>query len=191
MTTTTLIPGDANSEPQASPLVLENFIGGRWVPAQATGVVDVAGSDGRAYPHRLTNGFRVNAAGHSFKHRPLNGLDAAAASSTSIARHHLCLNAGQRSMAGSVLVTVADAHENILPRLKEEAEKMAAGEGTHPNAGLGPAIFRAARDRIHDSIGGGIQEGAELLVHGRRPKRASRRGNFVGPAVLTKVRPEM
>jgi len=100
-------------------------------------------------------------------------------------------NAGQRCMAGSVLVTVAGARESILPRLKAEAEKLVAGEGSDPNARLGPVISRAACDRIRNSIESGIEEGAELLVDGRRPNGVPAGGHFIGATVLTNVEPGM
>jgi malonate-semialdehyde dehydrogenase (acetylating)/methylmalonate-semialdehyde dehydrogenase len=100
-------------------------------------------------------------------------------------------NAGQRCMAGSVLVTVGAAKEAIMGRLKAEAEKLVAGEGTNPKASLGPVISRAACDRIHDCIESGVKEGAELLVDGRRPKDVPAGGNFVGPTVLDNVKPGM
>jgi malonate-semialdehyde dehydrogenase (acetylating) / methylmalonate-semialdehyde dehydrogenase len=100
-------------------------------------------------------------------------------------------NAGQRCMAGSVLVTVGSAKEAIMGRLKQEAEKLVAGEGTNPKASLGPVISRAACDRIHECIDSGVKEGAELLVDGRRPKDVPAGGNFVGPTVLNNVKPGM
>jgi malonate-semialdehyde dehydrogenase (acetylating) / methylmalonate-semialdehyde dehydrogenase len=100
-------------------------------------------------------------------------------------------NAGQRCMAGSVLVTVGAAQKAIMGRLKEEAQKLIAGEGTNPKAALGPVISRAACDRVHDCIESGISEGAELLVDGRRPSAVPAEGNFVGPTILNKVTAEM
>jgi malonate-semialdehyde dehydrogenase (acetylating) / methylmalonate-semialdehyde dehydrogenase len=100
-------------------------------------------------------------------------------------------NAGQRCMAGSVLVTVGAAKARLMPRLKEEAEKVMVGEGTDPKASLGPVISSAACERVHDAIESGIREGAELLVDGRRPKHVSRDGNFVGPTILNQVTPGM
>jgi malonate-semialdehyde dehydrogenase (acetylating)/methylmalonate-semialdehyde dehydrogenase len=94
-------------------------------------------------------------------------------------------------MAGSVLITVGAAQKTIMPKLKEEAEKLVAGEGTNPKAALGPVISPAACDRIHDSIESGIKEGAELLVDGRRPQGVPGGGNFVGPTILNQVTPEM
>ena len=100
-------------------------------------------------------------------------------------------NAGQRCMAGSVLVTVGDAQQKIMGRLKEEAEKLIAGDGTDPKASLGPVISSAACDRIHEAIETGVREGAELLVDGRRPKHAPAGGNFVGPTILNNVKANM
>jgi malonate-semialdehyde dehydrogenase (acetylating)/methylmalonate-semialdehyde dehydrogenase len=100
-------------------------------------------------------------------------------------------NAGQRCMAGSVLVTVGAAQKTIMPRLKEEAQKLIAGEGTNPKAALGPVISSAACERVHDCIESGIKEGAELLVDGRRPSGVPAGGNFVGPTILNNVTPEM
>ena len=100
-------------------------------------------------------------------------------------------NAGQRCMAGSVLVTVGEAQKAVMGRLTEEAEKLIAGEGTHPNVALGPVISRAACERIHGAIESGVQEGAELLVDGRRPRGVPAGGNFVGPTILANVKPEM
>jgi malonate-semialdehyde dehydrogenase (acetylating)/methylmalonate-semialdehyde dehydrogenase len=100
-------------------------------------------------------------------------------------------NAGQRCMAGSVLVTVGAAQKVIMERLKEEAQKLIAGEGTNPKAALGPVISTAACDRVHDCIESGLKEGAQLLIDGRRPSGVPARGNFVGPTILNNVTPEM
>ena len=100
-------------------------------------------------------------------------------------------NAGQRCMAGSVLVTVGSARAAIMGKLKDEAEKVIAGDGRDPKASLGPVISHAACERIHDAIDGGIKEGAELLVDGRRPKNTPAGGNFVGPTILDNVKPGM
>jgi len=100
-------------------------------------------------------------------------------------------NAGQRCMAGSVLVTVGSAHEKIVNRLKSEAEKVVAGDGHDPKASLGPVISSAACERIHDAIENGVKEGAELLVDGRRPENVPAGGNFVGPTILNNVKPGM
>jgi malonate-semialdehyde dehydrogenase (acetylating)/methylmalonate-semialdehyde dehydrogenase len=100
-------------------------------------------------------------------------------------------NAGQRCMAGSVLITVGSAKTAIMDRLKAGAEKLIAGDGMDAKVSLGPVISSASCERIHESIESGLQEGAELLVDGRRPAGVPAGGNFVGPTILTNVKPGM
>jgi malonate-semialdehyde dehydrogenase (acetylating) / methylmalonate-semialdehyde dehydrogenase len=100
-------------------------------------------------------------------------------------------NAGQRCMAGSVLVTVGSAKAAIMDRLKAGAEKLIAGDGMDAKVSLGPVISSASCERIHESIESGLKEGAELLVDGRRPAGVPTGGNFVGPTILNNVKPEM
>jgi malonate-semialdehyde dehydrogenase (acetylating)/methylmalonate-semialdehyde dehydrogenase len=100
-------------------------------------------------------------------------------------------NAGQRCMAGSVLVTVGQAQAAITARLKAEAEKLIAGDGGDARVSLGPVISHAACERIHEAIENGMREGAELLVDGRRPAGVPAGGNFVGPTILNHVKPGM
>ena len=90
-------------------------------------------------------------------------------------------NAGQRCMAGSVLVTVGSAQTAIMGPLKAAAEKLIAGDGMDAKVSLGPVISSAACERIHEAIDNGVNEGAELLVDGRRPAGVPAGGNFVGP----------
>jgi malonate-semialdehyde dehydrogenase (acetylating)/methylmalonate-semialdehyde dehydrogenase len=98
-------------------------------------------------------------------------------------------NAGQRCMAGSVVVTVGSARETILDRLKAETEKLVAGDGTSSKSSLGPVISQASCERIHEAIDRGVREGAELLVDGRRPRGLHENGSFVGPTLLSGVKP--
>ena len=100
-------------------------------------------------------------------------------------------NAGQRCMAGSVLVTVGSARTAILEPLKKAAEKLVAGDGMNAKSGLGPVISSASCDRIHEAIESGVKEGAELLVDGRRPQGVPEGGNFVGPTILNNVTAKM
>jgi malonate-semialdehyde dehydrogenase (acetylating)/methylmalonate-semialdehyde dehydrogenase len=100
-------------------------------------------------------------------------------------------NAGQRCMAGSILLTVGSAREAVLGRLKAETEKLVVGEGTREGVDVGPVISRAACTRILEAIEGGVAEGAELLVDGRHPAGVSADGYFVGPTILDKVTPGM
>jgi malonate-semialdehyde dehydrogenase (acetylating)/methylmalonate-semialdehyde dehydrogenase len=97
--------------------------------------------------------------------------------------------AGQRCMAGSVVVTVGDAHERLLPALKEASEAVRVGDGLDEQSELGPVVSEAARERILGAVERGLEEGADLLVDGRDPGLAE--GCFIGATILTDVKPDM
>jgi malonate-semialdehyde dehydrogenase (acetylating) / methylmalonate-semialdehyde dehydrogenase len=98
--------------------------------------------------------------------------------------------AGQRCMAGSVLVTVAEARERVLPSLVEATRGLRVGDGLDESVDVGPLVSSAACDRVLDWIDRGVAEGAELLVDGRSPD-VDGDGSFVAPTILGRVRPEM
>ena len=86
--------------------------------------------------------------------------------------------AGQRCMAGSVLVTVADAHEQVMPPLLEATQNLQVGDGSQEATEVGPVISDAARDRIM----GWIERTENVLVDGRQGVPES--GCFVGPTIV-------
>jgi len=97
--------------------------------------------------------------------------------------------AGQRCMAGSVVVTVGEARERLLPALKEATEAVRVGDGLDEQNELGPVVSETARERILAAVDRGVEEGAELLVDGRDPGETD--GCFIGATILTGVEPEM
>ena len=97
--------------------------------------------------------------------------------------------AGQRCMAGSVVVTVGEAHERLLGPLVEATQALAVGDGLEDATDVGPVISCAARDRIVGHVERAVADGATLAVDGRGQGDAS--GAFVGPSILTDVTPEM
>jgi malonate-semialdehyde dehydrogenase (acetylating) / methylmalonate-semialdehyde dehydrogenase len=98
--------------------------------------------------------------------------------------------AGQRCMAGSVLVTVAEARGRVLPPLVEATRSLSVGDGLDESVDVGPVVSKAACDRVLGWVDKGIAEGAELLVDGRSPD-VDGDGSFVAPTILGRVRPEM
>jgi malonate-semialdehyde dehydrogenase (acetylating)/methylmalonate-semialdehyde dehydrogenase len=101
--------------------------------------------------------------------------------------------AGQRCMAGSVLVTVADAHQQLMDPLVRASRALRVGDGLDKRSDVGPVISCAARDRIAGWIERGVQAGAELVLDGREIARGelAPNGAFLGPTILDGVRPEM
>jgi malonate-semialdehyde dehydrogenase (acetylating)/methylmalonate-semialdehyde dehydrogenase len=99
--------------------------------------------------------------------------------------------AGQRCMAGSVVVTVGDAHERLLPALTAATRALSVGDGADEATDVGPVISCAARDRIAERIGDAVDAGATAVVDGRSAIPAAGDGAFVGPTILDGVTPDM
>jgi malonate-semialdehyde dehydrogenase (acetylating) / methylmalonate-semialdehyde dehydrogenase len=98
--------------------------------------------------------------------------------------------AGQRCMAGSVVVTVADAHEQLMGPLVEASRGLRVGDGLDEESDVGPVISCAARDRIREWIARGEADGARLVLDGRDAS-GDPNGSYVGPTILDGVTPEM
>src|SRR5687767_6685301 len=64
--------------------------------------------------------------------------------------------AGQRCMAGSVVVTVGEAHDRLMGPLREATEALRVGDGQQDETDVGPVVSCAARDRIRESIERGV-----------------------------------
>src|SRR5919106_3180180 len=60
--------------------------------------------------------------------------------------------AGQRCMAGSVIVTVGEARERLLPALKEAAQAVSVGDGIDEGTDVGPLVSQAACGRVREWI---------------------------------------
>jgi malonate-semialdehyde dehydrogenase (acetylating)/methylmalonate-semialdehyde dehydrogenase len=96
--------------------------------------------------------------------------------------------AGQRCMAGSVVVTVGEAHDKVMPPLREAAAALKVGDGLDEQTELGPVVSEQARERIVAAIERGVEEGAELALDGRAPGDG---GCYLGATILDRVTPEM
>ena len=100
--------------------------------------------------------------------------------------------AGERCLAGSVLVPVGEAHKEARERLVESARGLKVGDGLEAGVRMGPVISGTHRDRIRNYIDVGVGEGARLVLDGRGVRVAGRdEGFFVGPTVFDEVKPAM
>jgi malonate-semialdehyde dehydrogenase (acetylating)/methylmalonate-semialdehyde dehydrogenase len=98
--------------------------------------------------------------------------------------------AGERCLAGSVLVPVGDAAEPLLKLLIEKVNEMRVGDGGEEGVGMGPLVTREHRDRVAGYIDKGVAEGAKPLLDGRTSKPKGD-GFFLGPTIFDGVQPEM
>ena len=93
--------------------------------------------------------------------------------------------AGQRCMAASVMVGVADVN-HIIARIVDHASAMVPGRD------VGPVISTAAMERITRYINEAEAAGAKVLVDGRGAKVGGKEGGyFLGPTIIDGVTPDM
>jgi malonate-semialdehyde dehydrogenase (acetylating)/methylmalonate-semialdehyde dehydrogenase len=98
--------------------------------------------------------------------------------------------AGERCLAGSVILTVGDCHERVRAGLVERIRQIKVGDGTDPEVTMGPVVSESHRERVLGYIAKGEAEGAELVVDGRGAGRG-KKGWFVGPTLFDGVTPDM
>src|SRR6185503_7495363 len=98
--------------------------------------------------------------------------------------------AGQRCMAGSVVVAVGDARKPLMDELVARTQELSVGDGLERGTDVGPVVSTPARDRILEWIERGIEGGAAAVVDGRGAATGTG-GSFVGPTVLDGVTPDM
>ena len=100
--------------------------------------------------------------------------------------------AGQRCLAGSVLLPVGPVHAEARERLTAAARALRVGDGTQDGVGMGPVISAGHRQRVVGYIEKGIAEGAKLVLDGRANPVADRpKGFFLGPTLFDGVTPAM
>lgn len=98
--------------------------------------------------------------------------------------------AGQRCLAASIAVTVGEARNTFTEAIAETAKKRIVGNGLDSNVEMGPVITFDSKTRIEGLIQKGVDEGAKLLVDGRKPNIAGyENGYFVRPTILQDVNP--
>ena len=101
-------------------------------------------------------------------------------------------SAGERCMAISVAVLVGDVADKIMPKLAERARSLVVKNGMNPDAEMGPIVTRQALERIEGFVGIGVDEGAELVVDGRKFKvPGHEQGFFTGGTLFDRVTPDM
>ena len=73
-----------------------------------------------------------------------------------------------------------------------EMKKVVVGDPADKNTNMGPMASQENRDRIEAYIKTGVQEGARLLLGGKRPTTPPlNKGWFIMPAVLADVKQNM
>jgi malonate-semialdehyde dehydrogenase (acetylating)/methylmalonate-semialdehyde dehydrogenase len=103
-----------------------------------------------------------------------------------------CGCAGQRCLAGENYIPVGEAYEPFKKHLLEAASKVKMGYGLDPDTQMGPLASEGQLNTVLKYIQKGVDEGATLLLDGRKAKSAKYpKGYFVGPTIFDNVKPNM
>ena len=88
-------------------------------------------------------------------------------------------SAGERCMAISVAVPVGkETAERLVAALKPRVEALRVGSPSDPQSDYGPLVTQAARERVLKYIQLGEDEGARLVVDGRKGKVTGDKNGF-------------
>ena len=143
------------------------------------------------YEQGARNGKRVQALGGAKNHMivlPDADMDLAADAAVSAGYG----SAGERCMAISVVVTVGDTADRLLPKMRERVAELVVAPGDADGAQMGPLVTGQHRDRVVSYIDAGESEGATLVEDGRGlVVEGHEDGYFVGPTLFDDVTPDM
>ena len=98
--------------------------------------------------------------------------------------------AGERCLAGSVLVPVGDAAGPLLDLLVKRTQSLSMGDGSQAGVEMGPLVTSDHAKRVEGYVDKGVSEGATPLVDGRA-RKTDNGGFFLGPTIFDHVTPEM
>jgi malonate-semialdehyde dehydrogenase (acetylating)/methylmalonate-semialdehyde dehydrogenase len=143
------------------------------------------------YETAARHGKRVQALGGAKNHMvvlPDADMDLAADAAVSAGYG----SAGERCMAISVVVTVGEAADLLIPRVTERLDAIRVGDGLQESMEMGPLVSRPHLERVRSYVEAGLAEGAVLVRDGRGLSVEGRPGGFfLGPCLFDRVQPSM
>lgn len=107
--------------------------------------------------------------------------------------------AGERCLAGSVVVAVGGVADELVRRLDMAAGGLRLGSGLDSATGMGPVIRADHRERVRGYIARGKAQGAAVVrdgttsgdVNGNGDAAPNPEGFFLAPTIFDRVTPEM
>ena len=99
--------------------------------------------------------------------------------------------AGQRCLAGGVLLAVGEVYKTLKKAVFEAAKQVTVGYGLEEGIQMGPLASKQGMEKVLNYIKIGVDEGAELLLDGRDIEVEGYPGYFVGPTIFDKVTKDM
>lgn len=117
--------------------------------------------------------------------------DAVIDKSTATALESIIGCAGERCLAGSVVICVGDStYQQVKERMVAAASDVSVGDGMDPNVHMGPVISQDSKTRVQGLIQSAVAEGASLLLDGRKDVDHLP-GFFLKPSVIGDVTENM
>jgi malonate-semialdehyde dehydrogenase (acetylating)/methylmalonate-semialdehyde dehydrogenase len=98
-------------------------------------------------------------------------------------------SAGERCMAISVVVAVEPVADKLIPKITERMAKIKTGDGTK-GCDMGPLVTKEHRDKVASYIEAGVNEGANLVVDGRKVQ-PDENGFWLGPTLFDGLKTSM
>jgi malonate-semialdehyde dehydrogenase (acetylating)/methylmalonate-semialdehyde dehydrogenase len=139
------------------------------------------------YSKGTANGKRVQAQGGA-KNPVIVLPDADIEMSSKIIADSVYGCAGQRCLAASTIITVADDKREIKDSIYETVKSRTTGYGWDDGVSMGPVITPESKNRIEGLIQKGLDEGATALLDGRNTSVSGyENGNFLSPTILENV----
>src|SRR5688572_6543205 len=136
------------------------------------------------YKEAAAHGKRVQALGGAKNHMIVMP-DADMDKAVSIVSESAFGCAGQRCLAGSVVVATGKSYEPFRDKLINSAKSLRLGNGLDAGVSMGPVVSKKAKDRITAMIDSGVNDGAKLALDGRSASVAQYpKGSFVGPTIF-------
>ena len=101
-------------------------------------------------------------------------------------------SAGERCMAISVVVTVGDAADQLMPEVEVRLAELKVAPGDAEGAQMGPLVTQQHLERVLSYVDAGEKEGATIVADGRGFSVAGHEdGFFMGPTLFDNVSPDM
>ena len=92
-------------------------------------------------------------------------------------------NTGQSCNAAKRFIVADEYYDDFLAKFKEQMSGAKPGDPTEEDTAVGPLSSQTAADRLEDQVKRAIENGAEVVVGGKRD------GNFFEPTILTGIEP--
>jgi succinate-semialdehyde dehydrogenase/glutarate-semialdehyde dehydrogenase len=92
-------------------------------------------------------------------------------------------NTGQSCNAAKRFVVVDDVYDEFLEKFREKLAASKPGDPTAEDTAIGPLSSETAADRLEDQVKRAIENGAEVVLGGKRD------GNYFEPTILTGIKP--